>query len=74
MPVFKTGAFNRSATSPIAGAPDDGGILPDNTLARFAAKPLNESALPLYMWQPEAGSLPRAGGAKMPYLGFTGGI
>src|SRR5882757_453913 len=42
-PVFKTGAFNRSATSP-AGC---GAILPDKIHLRPAAKPLNRGHLGL---------------------------
>ena len=47
-PVFKTGAFNRSATSPMGRA----GILPDKIWLCPAAKPLNRGHLALYRPEP----------------------
>jgi hypothetical protein len=48
LPVFKTGAFNRSATSP-AGC---GAILPDKIWLCPVAKPLNRRYLALYPPEP----------------------
>jgi hypothetical protein len=47
-PVFKTGAFNRSATSPVGC----GAILPDKICLCAAAKPLNRGHLALYSLKP----------------------
>jgi hypothetical protein len=68
LPVFKTGAFNRSATSPICPAQRVVTILPDKTLARFGAKPLNPRALPPIYAATGQNLRPPMGGAKMAYL------
>ena len=51
-PVFKTGAFNRSATSPFRGLGAGGAILPDNKPRVRPPKPLNRRHLPLYWLEP----------------------
>ena len=66
-PVFKTGAFNRSATSPAGVA---GAILPDKIWLCAGAKPLNGGHLALY-WPEAAKSAPR-GGAKMAAEAYGG--